>query len=411
MIFASINPYFKSIFQHIPEKIRPQFIGSLVIAILVTLIIFSEYGLIPEALRKEFLVYKIASLIMYFIYLVLLIKSPDSKYKNVLYVAIALFYSVTSSFYRPLYIIGIFDIMIFFIFLFPMKKKEFWILSTLGIWVYTFAITYRFPNIPDSQVSLDLADHILIGIGRYAILIVAFYFFIKARDSQLQAERRFGLVGRHAARVAHDIKGMLSAPLLILDNLKEQNKTEANGEIQTSIHLLSEQMEQIHSSLLELSRLCSLDQLPLSRFSLSDGIQGVKSLYLKNLEDVDFMVSGDLNFYCDRSIVTSLFSNLINNSLNQFKKKLCKTRRIEITVETRQDKTVIIYKDNGGGFSPQAMQSINKQQPYSIEGSGIGLQLIRECVSKLNGSVGFDNFENGARTTVILRKSDLVSLI
>lgn len=370
---------------------------------------FAEYDTVSESKRNEFVLYKTLTSIFYIAYLVILIKRPDLKYKNLLYVVIGLFYSVTSSLFRPLYVIAIFDIMIVFIFLFPMTKKEFWTFSTLGMWVYTLALAFRFPNVAESQLSPSLSDHILIGLQRHLILIVTFYFFIKARDYQLQAEKRFGLLGRQAARVAHDIKGMLSAPILILDGLKSQNRVESRDKTQDSINLISEQIEQIHGSLLELSRLCSLDQLPMSRFSLNDSLQGVRGLYLKNLEEVDFFVSGDINFYCDRSLVTSIFSNLIGNTLNQFKKKLWKTRCIEIKVEKNaQDTISLTYLDTGGGFSTNAIQAINQLQPYSTEGSGIGLQLVRECVGKLNGSVVFDNFGNGARAVMLFKKSDFI---
>lgn len=395
-----------SFLDRMPEDVRLKFIGSLFVAVISVLVVLSELPMLAAGQTNLFLIYKGIPTLGYIFMVWVIYKWPKYKYTNYWFVFVATLYSIGSSYFRPLYVIAIFDTLVVFIFLFAMTKKEFWILTTGGLGLYTISILSRYPDIPDTTIPPLFEDHFLISLQRYLILILTYHFFIKARDYQLNAEKRFSLVGRHAARVAHDLKGMLAAPVLLMESVKQADSGNSQSkEVKENIEMISRQINKIHDSLLELSRLCSLDQLPKTKFDLRDAVDGVKNLYLKRIDNVNINIKGDLNFYCDRSFLTSILSNLLSNSLNQFKLRQILNPKIDISVIVN-DSVCIVFEDNGGGYSSEALTMVNSNIPYSISGTGIGTQLVRDCVAKLDGRVVFENGLLGARVMIQFDKQN-----
>jgi signal transduction histidine kinase len=254
----------------------------------------------------------------------------------------------------------------------------------------------RFPNIPESLQHLSLADHLTISAQRLTVLGLTFYFFVREKNYQINAEKRFSLLGRQAARVAHDLKGMIAAPMMQVELVKEKYSNETDRNLVSTINQMSHQISTIHESLSELSRLCSLDQLPMTRFKLSEAVTAVKSLYVKNLYEVKIVVESDLEFNCDRSQITAILSNLLSNSLFAFSKNQIEAREIRI-VSRKGRLRGFSYIDNAGGFSQSALEFLRRGDKFTNEGSGMGLQIVRECAENLGAEVEFENAEHGAK--------------
>lgn len=114
---------------------------------------FTETPSLNESDIQMYFMLKMSSSVFGLIYLVFLYKKVRFKYSNYIYVLLFAYYTIGSSLYSPWYIIAVFDLMIVFIFLFPVTKKEVFISSVCIFTLYTASLIYRHPNIPEITVA------------------------------------------------------------------------------------------------------------------------------------------------------------------------------------------------------------------------------------------------------------------
>lgn len=115
--------------------------------------------------------------------------------------------------------------------------------------------------------------------------------------------------------------------------------------------------------------------------------------------------------YAKRYELQQLFSNLLSNSLKFSKGNPI----IEVTSQINDEHLIIIFKDNGIGFSNEyselvfrLFQRLHTQHDYS--GSGIGLGIVKKVVDNYNGKILVDSIPNvGTTFTIYFPKNLLVT--
>lgn len=175
-------------------------------------------------------------------------------------------------------------------------------------------------------------------------------------------------------------------------------------------------IEEIYGSTQQLIRLTDL-LLNTSRIELGTFVSNPKKVWLY---DVVTLVLGELSaeiknkklkiqkifreslfLYNDPDIVKIIFQNLLSNAVHYSRKG----GKVKILIKKQNSKVVIMVKDNGFGI-PQSQQKhifdkffrANNIQQKQLNGTGLGLYIVKSMVDKIGGKIWFTSKENKGAT-------------
>lgn len=200
--------------------------------------------------------------------------------------------------------------------------------------------------------------------------------------------------------MSHELKTPLNAIIGFSEILLEEAKDAGDGRAaedlarinQSGSHLLGLveallDMLKIHSGKIEMD----LRQYE-ARQIIDKAIKAASPSILANENQLDLTIAEDLGvMITDRRKLSLVLKNLLNNA-----GKFCKKGRVEVKVETSQDKKFLLFsvRDTGIGMTPEQIKSAFQrfvQNDASLdrqyEGAGIGLYLTREFCQLLGGSI------------------------
>ena len=196
---------------------------------------------------------------------------------------------------------------------------------------------------------------------------------------------------RFTYTVSHDLKSPLITIKGFLGYLEKDARSGDTGRLHEDIvriHAATSKMEEFIASLLELSRVGRIVNPPAS-IPLSSLVQdAVETLdaQVRN-RGVTIRVPVDLpEVYGDRVRLQQVMTNLIENGIKFMGDQ--KEPIIEISASTRDTMKTICVKDNGIGIAPENLDtvfSVFKRLNPAIEGTGIGLALVRRIIEVHGG--------------------------
>ncbi len=193
--------------------------------------------------------------------------------------------------------------------------------------------------------------------------------------------------------LSHDIRNPLSSMILAIDQFKAMGLTNKEGfesllniveraltKMKNLIQELSETREQEHKYKSHVELLNFEHILEDVRLTLSDDIKSSGAVIRSQIEVSQVTFS--------RRKLRSIIYNLLNNSI----KYKSPNRKPEIYIKTtREDQYIVIsITDNGIGIDPANHQTIFSKYyrlDNSLDGSGIGLYLVKEIVTNSGGKV------------------------
>ena len=197
--------------------------------------------------------------------------------------------------------------------------------------------------------------------------------------------------------ISHDFKNPLSSLLLtieMLDDLSVENQKEFKSllkiakkgvkKIQNVINELTDIRKQEH-------KYKAVDEL----LSFENILEDVRLTLLDNIKQSGATITTELNvseITFSRRKLRSIIYNLLNNAI-KFKSP---ERKPEIFIRTTREKHSIILsvKDNGIGIDDTNQKEIFSKYyriDSSIEGSGIGLHLVKELVTNAGGKISMES--------------------
>ena len=193
--------------------------------------------------------------------------------------------------------------------------------------------------------------------------------------------------------ISHDIKNPLTGLLLTIDILN--NGIAGNPKEFTSLLKIAKNaVKKIQSVINELTearkdehKYKSVDEL----LNFENILEDVRLTLLDNIKESHATIRSELNvseISFSRRKLRSIIYNLINNAI-KFKSP---ERKPEIFITTTRQKHFIILsvKDNGIGIDDTSQKEIFSKYyriDNSIEGSGIGLHLVKELVTNAGGKI------------------------
>ena len=193
--------------------------------------------------------------------------------------------------------------------------------------------------------------------------------------------------------ISHDIKNPLSNLVMAIELFKD-GAAHDKKEFNALLKIVDNALQKMHKLIKELTEVRKGDHQYKSEEELlrfEDIFEDVRLTLSDNIIAADALVTSKINIseitFSKRKLRTILY-NLMYNAI----KFRAKKRRSNIVVSTHKQKEfmVITVKDNGVGIKQKDLESVfSKYYKLSdgMEGSGIGLYLVKEIVTREGGKI------------------------
>jgi signal transduction histidine kinase len=105
------------------------------------------------------------------------------------------------------------------------------------------------------------------------------------------------------------------------------------------------------------------------------------------------------SLYQDEKIIELALSNVVNNAI----KYSSENTIIDISITQNDTTTTVKIKDNGIGIPEKEQKNIfnryfRAENALLVQGTGIGLNIVKNHVENLKGSISFESLENEGPT-------------
>jgi two-component system, OmpR family, phosphate regulon sensor histidine kinase PhoR len=211
--------------------------------------------------------------------------------------------------------------------------------------------------------------------------------------------------------ISHDIKNPLTSLLLAIEQFRQVSQSE-NTKFQSLFKVVDSALTKMHKLINELTQVRKEKHKYKAEeelLSFEHILEDVRLTLSDNIIEAGAIIKSEITVseitFSRRKLRTVVY-NLVNNAI----KFRSPERKPEILVRTTQDQDFIIIsiKDNGIGIDPANFETIFSKYyrlENAIEGSGIGLYLVKEIVLGSGGKLLLDSKSGeGAEFTVYLMK-------
>ncbi len=211
-------------------------------------------------------------------------------------------------------------------------------------------------------------------------------------------DRFFGII-------AHDLRGPITALKGITDLLSyniKKGKMDSLPKIAAQIDSSSNRVNSLLDNLLSwaLSQQGTVPYSP-SNYPLKDLVEE-SLLYFEDMAaakqiEIKCDIPSELTIFCDKESLSTVFRNLINNSIKFTHSGGCLT----INSESKDNRIDVLLKDDGIGMSPEKVTKIFSLDSSKIadgtakeKGSGLGLMLVKDFIAMNKGQINVSSKPN-----------------
>ena len=210
--------------------------------------------------------------------------------------------------------------------------------------------------------------------------------------------------------ISHDIKNPLASLVMAIELFKDVSPNDEK-EFKSLLTIVDSALTRMHKLIKELTEVRKEEHkykaeeellnfehiLEDVRLTLNDNIIAANAIIISeiNISEITF----------SRRKLRSIIYNLINNAI-KFKSPE-RQPKIVVTTNTENDYIVIAVKDNGMGIDESKFEAIFSKYyrlENGIEGSGIGLYLVKEIVNNAGGKILLESqLDKGTEFQVYLK--------
>jgi len=210
--------------------------------------------------------------------------------------------------------------------------------------------------------------------------------------------------------VSHEFKTPLSAILTSALLLRKYKAEDQQPKRDKHIQTISDEVHYLNTILNDFLSLEKLDKgkvnYNFSTFKLSKVVNEVvynANMLLKDGQQINYPEDIDgLSMYQDEKIVELSLSNVVNNAV----KYSLENAVIDIAITQNENVTILKVKDNGLGIPLKDQKNIfnryfRAENVLLTQGTGIGLNIVKEHLEHLNGKIYFESKEHEGSTFTI----------
>lgn len=201
---------------------------------------------------------------------------------------------------------------------------------------------------------------------------------------------------RFVYSASHELRAPLSSLLGLLDIAERTSNEEELKQCHSMMHERIQNMDLLIKEVIDFSR-NARQEISKEKFVLRPVVQ-------KILDDLKFMGPVDkmvlkLSMHPDMEVITDptrlkmLLNNLISNAFKYADRQKEKCE-IEVGAKAENQHVTLWIKDNGQGIATEQQQKIFNMFYRASEdssGSGLGLYIVREIVTRLNGTIHLES--------------------
>lgn len=193
---------------------------------------------------------------------------------------------------------------------------------------------------------------------------------------------------------SHNLKGPAASISGLVSIALSEVKDENSLRYLQMIHQSTERLNLVLNDLLNVNKI-KLGNLDISPINFEEIIRDV-SENLKFVSGIkDIKINSEFHFSSfssDKTLIYSIFQNLIENAIKY--KKPNSNSYLNIEVKDDQNGIRILFADNGIGVPKDASEKIFDmffRANDTQQGSGLGLYIVKNAVNKLNGTINLDS--------------------
>jgi len=225
---------------------------------------------------------------------------------------------------------------------------------------------------------------------------------LRKAQKELIRREKLAAIGRLSGSVAHDIRNPLSVINNAIYYLKLKYNENIDEDTEKHIAMVERQINRINEIMNDLT--------DFSRENTPNWLDGnLNSLILGHIEEIQIPENILLEIELDPELPASLFdytqihrvfSNLVVNAIQS----MPEGGKIKISTRTKEQKIVLIIKDEGAGIPEEHYQSMFEPLfTTKKKGVGFGLSIIKTFVEKHKGAIEFkSDVGKGTTFTVLL---------
>lgn len=236
---------------------------------------------------------------------------------------------------------------------------------------------------------------------------------VRAQDELLQAGKLSAL-GTMSASISHELNQPLAAIRSYADNARVLLDHERVDEARDNLRLISELTARMASIIAHLRAFARRDQHAPERVALQPALDDALALLAKRRQAMGVELIRDLPeatlwVQAGETRLRQILANLLANALDALGERP-QPRRIWLRAELEGDGVLLTLRDNGPGFSADALQ--RAREPFfttktSTQGLGLGLAICDTLTRALGGELRMSNHaEGGAQLDLFLRSAE-----
>nr|WP_321247857.1 PAS domain S-box protein [uncultured Psychroserpens sp.] len=229
----------------------------------------------------------------------------------------------------------------------------------------------------------------------------------------LAAEKELNeLKTKFLSMVSHEFKTPLSGILTSTMLLNKYTLTEQQEKREKHINTITDKVQYLNTILNDFLSVEKLEKgkinYKFTTFKLSKVLNEViynANMLLKDGQQINYPKNiDDISLYQDEKILELSLSNLIYNAIKYSSEHTV----IDIDISQNKNTTVFIVKDNGIGIPERDQKNIfnryfRAENALLMQGTGIGLNIVKDHLENLNGTISFKSIEHeGSSFTIEL---------
>lgn len=238
---------------------------------------------------------------------------------------------------------------------------------------------------------------------------------VKVRTEELQtalaAEKELNeLKTKFLSMVSHEFKTPLSGILTSSILLSKYKLTEQQDKREKHLKTITDKVQYLNTILNDFLSVEKLEKgkvnYKFTTFNLSKVLNEViynANMLLKTGQQINYPQNiNHISLHQDEKILELVLSNLIYNAIKYSPENAV----IDIQISQNEKTTILKIKDHGIGIPKNDQKNIfnryfRAENALLMEGTGIGLNIVKNHLENLNGTIWFESVENQGSTFVI----------
>ncbi len=211
---------------------------------------------------------------------------------------------------------------------------------------------------------------------------------------------------RFVYSTSHDLRVPLTNVMGLIDITNMTIQEEAPKKYLDMMRQSIVALDDVIRGILDYSR-NSRSEINIEEVNIKEIVSKIKDMlkYYNGIDHIDFRIRIDETtpLYTDKHRLTVVLGNLISNAIKYYNVKE-QHPYISIVAQVNMDRALIFIEDNGIGIPEEYQQKVFDmfyRASSQASGSGLGLYILKETITKLNGKISLISGHNIGSTFVI----------